>query len=105
MAHPDLSDNWQSMAATPAFRRLVASKKRFLVPTIVFFLAYYLLLCVFAGWAKPLMGTRVFGAVNFGYLFALSQFVMVWVICWLYVRRAAEFDALAAEVAKEEKDA
>ncbi|WP_290587271.1 DUF485 domain-containing protein [Alicyclobacillus sp.] len=104
MTQPNLSDPWANIASATAFRQLVHRKKRFLVPTIIFFLAYYLLLCVFAGWAKSLMGRHILGSVNFGYLFALSQFVMVWVICWLYVRRANEFDRLAEEIKKEARE-
>lgn len=95
---------WEEIVSSGVFRKLVTTKKRFLVPAVIFFLVYYLLLSIFAGWAKSLMGLPVLGPVNFGYLFALSQFVMVWVICWLYVRKASEFDKLAEEVSREAKE-
>ena len=44
------------------------------------------------------METRVSGAVNIAYLFALSQFFVAWIIAALYVRAAARFDKMAAEL-------
>jgi len=40
--------------------------------------------------------------VNIAYLFALSQFFMAWIIAALYVRAAARFDRMAADVLKHE---
>ena len=46
------------------------------------------------GYFPGVMERDVFGEVNVAYLFALSQFVMAWVVMWLYVRRARAFDAM-----------
>ena len=32
------------------------------------------------------------------YLFALSQFLMAWLLAWAYVRAAARFDRMARDV-------
>jgi uncharacterized membrane protein (DUF485 family) len=39
------------------------------------------------------MERRVWGNVNLAYLFALSQFLMAWLVMAVYVRRARAFDA------------
>jgi uncharacterized membrane protein (DUF485 family) len=45
------------------------------------------------------MRTNVIGHINIAYLFALSQFIMAWVLAWLYIRRADNvFDVLAEKV-------
>ena len=41
---------------------------------------------------------KVFGVVNVGYLFALSQFFMAWLLAWAYVRAAGRFDKMARDV-------
>jgi uncharacterized membrane protein (DUF485 family) len=42
---------------------------------------------------------KVWGVVNFGILFALSEFVVAWVIAFVYSKKAnAEFDAMAQEI-------
>ena len=65
---------------------------------MIFFIVYYFALPVLIGYARPFMEKRVFGPVNLAYLFALSQFFMAWIIAALYVRAAARFDKMAADV-------
>jgi uncharacterized membrane protein (DUF485 family) len=95
--------NWQALAASDKFRRLLRAKRRFIVPAMVFFIIYYFALPVLVGYARPLMETRVFGAVNLAYLFALSQFFMAWVVAALYVRAAVKFDKMASDVISDQK--
>lgn len=90
--------DWEALAASDRFRALLKAKRRFIVPAMIFFVVYYFALPVLVGYARPLMEKRVFGAVNLAYLFALSQFFMAWLIAWLYVRAAARFDKMAAEI-------
>ena len=89
---------WQALAASARFQALLKAKRRFIIPAMIFFIVYYFALPVLVGYARPLMETRVFGAVNLAYLFALSQFFVAWIIAALYVRAAAKFDKMAADV-------
>ena len=89
---------WDRIAASAPFRDLLAIKKVFIVPAFVFFIVYYLCLPVLVGYAPGLMSTRVVGAVTLAYLFALSQFLVGWLIAFLYLRAAAKFDALAKDI-------
>jgi uncharacterized membrane protein (DUF485 family) len=95
--------NWQALATSEKFRRLLRAKRRFIVPAMIFFIIYYFALPVLVGYARPLMETRVFGAINLAYLFALSQFFMAWIIAALYVRAAAKFDKMASDVLSDQK--
>jgi len=92
----DVAD-WNRVAAEDDFKRLLASKRRFIVPAVVFFVVYYFALPVLVGYAPRLMDTRVLG-VNLAYLFALSQFFMAWVVAALYVRAAVGWDELARRI-------
>jgi uncharacterized membrane protein (DUF485 family) len=47
------------------------------------------------------MQRKVLGPVNIAYLFALSQFLVTWIIAYLYVRAARKFDAYGATVIKD----
>ena len=76
---------------------LMRKKRAFLVPATIFFLTYYFALPVLCGYAPELMATKVVGAVNVAYLFALSNFVRAWALAGLYVRKARTFDALAQQ--------
>lgn len=90
--------NWAEIEAKPAFRHLLARKAKFIIPATIFFLIYYLALPVLVGYYPELMKKKVWGEVNMAYVFALSQFFMAWVMAFIYVRVAAQWDKSAAEV-------
>jgi uncharacterized membrane protein (DUF485 family) len=85
--------DWEALQAAPEFQRLVAAKRRFIVPATLFFIVYYFALPVLVGYYPGVMERRVWGNVNLAYLFALSQFLMAWLVMAVYVRRARAFDA------------
>jgi uncharacterized membrane protein (DUF485 family) len=89
--------DWERVAKSPEFVALVRAKRRFVVPATIFFVVYYFALPVLVGYAPGVMTTRV-GGVNLAYLFALSQFVMAWILAALYVRAAGRFDRMAREI-------
>ena len=90
----DVAD-WDRVAAMDEFKKLLASKRKFIIPATIFFVVYYFALPVLVGYAPGLMDRRVFGVVNLAYLFALSQFFMAWMIAALYVRAAGKWGQMA----------
>jgi uncharacterized membrane protein (DUF485 family) len=93
--------DWDAAANSPEFEELVTQKRRFVVPATVFFLTWYFGFIILAGVAPDFMGEKVVEGVTIGYLFALSQFIMVWVLAAMYLRRADKvFDPLAAKAAE-----
>jgi uncharacterized membrane protein (DUF485 family) len=106
---PDLSGNRPATAAEdtaaktvgqdPELIELERRHNRFIWPVTVFFLVYYLSLNVLAGAARDFMGRKVFGQFTFGYLFALSQFLMAFIVAWAYTRFARRrIDPLANDL-------
>ena len=89
------TQDWAGIAAQSAFKELLSSKAKFIVPATVFFIVYYFALPVSVGYFPEFMSQKVWGPVNIAYLFALSQFFMAWIIAALYVRAAAGFDKQA----------
>ena len=97
---PDI--DWVAAERSPEFQELVRKRKALVVPGTLFFLAWYFGFIILSGYAPDFMG-REFLTDGFtvGYLLALSQFVMTWVLGWIYVRRATRvFDPLAARAAE-----
>ncbi len=89
----------EAVGKDPEMVELEHRHRRFVWPVTVFFLVYYLALPVLAGTAPDLMGTKLFGQFTFGYLFALSQFLMAFVVAWVYARWAASrIDPLATDL-------
>ena len=93
--------DWDAAAESPEFKELATQKRRFVVPATIFFLSWYFGFIILAGVAPDFMGEKVIEGVTIGYLFALSQFIMVWVLAAVYLRRADKvFDPLAAKAAE-----
>ena len=91
-------EDWERISAAPQFRTLLRRKRAFIVPATVFFIVYYFALPVLVGYFPDFMNRKIIGALNIAYIFALSQFVMAWVLAWLYVRAAERFDRMSAEL-------
>ena len=95
-AHHGATVDWEAAEALPEFQELVASRRRFVLPATIGFLAWYLGFILLAGYAPDFMGESLVGDLTVGYGLALTQFVMVWGLGWLYLRKAdREFDPLA----------
>jgi uncharacterized membrane protein (DUF485 family) len=93
---------WESLAAEPEFQALVRSRRRFVVPATIFFIAYYLALPISVGVFPQVMSRPVLGPLTLAYCFALSQFAMAWILLALYLRRARSFDVRAARIRRQE---
>ncbi|MDR3390742.1 MAG: DUF485 domain-containing protein [Sulfuriferula sp.] len=91
--------NWQAIDADPRFQALHRKKTLFLWGLMIFSVIYYFLLPVGAAYFPEIFKIRVWGPVNIGILFALSEFIVAWFIAVLYSRRAnAVFDSMAQEI-------
>jgi len=99
----DLSHiDWKAIDSRPEFQELHRKKMGFLWGLMVFSLIYYFLLPIGAAYFQDLYKIKVWGPVNVGILFALSEFVVAWLLAWIYARRAnAEFDTMAAAIVRD----
>ena len=94
--------NWNAVDADPRFRELHRRKSRFLWTLMAIAIVYYLLLPLGAAWYPELFRRQVWGPVNIGILFALSEFLMAWGIAFVYARHASRrFDPAAAELIRD----
>jgi uncharacterized membrane protein (DUF485 family) len=91
--------DWQAVERSPEFEELVRRRKRFVLPATVFFLAWYLGFIALCGYAPDFMAESVYEGLTVGYVLALTQFVMVFTLAIMYVRRSAKvYDPLGARV-------
>lgn len=95
---PSNRSEWDRIAGSEQFQDLLQIKKMFIAPAFIFFLVYYFALSVLIGYAPKLASTRVIGTITVAYLFALSQFVVGWIIAGLYLLASARFDALTQDI-------
>ena len=105
-AGEDAAIDWVAAERSPEFQELVTRRRRFVVPATAFFLTWYVGFILLAGYAPDFMGESVHEGLTVGYVLALTQFVMVWVLGWLYLRQADRvFDPLAERATQVALDA
>jgi uncharacterized membrane protein (DUF485 family) len=98
--HDDLRGvDWEAIERSPEFQELVTKRRSFVLPATIFFLAYYMAFILLAGYAPDFMGSSVYEGLTVGYVLALTQFVMVFALGIMYLRRSArDYDPLAERV-------
>jgi len=93
------SVDWDAIVQDSRFQTLHRRKGLFLWGLMVLSVLYYFALPIGAAYHQDLFKIRVWGVINVGLLFALSQFVVAWLIAYVYSRRAGrEFDQISAQI-------
>ena len=94
--------NWAAIDHDPRFQALHKKKTTFLWSLMAISTIYYFMLPIGAAYYPELFKIKVWGPMNVGILFALSEFVVAWTIAAIYARRAnRDFDAMAAEIVRD----
>jgi uncharacterized membrane protein (DUF485 family) len=68
---------------------LVDAKQRAIVPMMVIYIVGYLGLSILAGFGRTLLGTKVVGAVNLGFVLIAANYLMSWLLGVVYARLSA----------------
>jgi uncharacterized membrane protein (DUF485 family) len=88
-------DAWIEGAESPEFRTLIDAKRRSIVPMAVIYVVGYMGLSVLAGFGHGILGIKVLGPVNLGFVLIAGNYVMSWVLAVVYARISANrHDAL-----------
>ena len=96
--HPEV--DWNAAARSSEFEELLQRRRSFVVPVLAFVFVWYFGFIALAGYAPDFMGESIYEGFTVGYLLALTQFVMTWVLGWLYLRQSDRvFDPLAKAAA------
>lgn len=81
-------EQFQAVQKSEEFGRLRSSFRSFAIPMTVAFLVWYFAYVLLSTYAEGLMSTPVLGNLNLGLLMGISQFLMTFLITWLYIRHA-----------------
>jgi uncharacterized membrane protein (DUF485 family) len=91
--------DWERIERSPEFQELVHKRRSFVVPGTIFFLSYYMGFILLCGYAEDFMASSVYEGLTVGYCLALTQFLMVFTLGILYLRKAdRDYDPLARKV-------
>jgi uncharacterized membrane protein (DUF485 family) len=80
--------DWDAAVQEPTFVELQRSRRRFIVPATTFGLAWMLAWVILIAYAPDFMGESIYEGLTVAYLTGFSQYVVVWVLAWMYLRRA-----------------
>lgn len=84
-ADDDDAARWQAAVNTPAFRQLIASKRRLLLPMVLLYLGAFAAVCLLAGYARPWFAQPGAGGYNRGTLLIAGIYLMSWALALVYV--------------------
>ncbi|MEC1347947.1 DUF485 domain-containing protein [Bacillus haynesii] len=87
----------QRSLLTEDYKTLMRARMRFNISVALFALAFALLLPLLAFYTDVLT-IQVFGAISLGWVFFFGQFVLTWLICFMYIRKARRFDSMAEAI-------
>ncbi|MFE7858137.1 DUF485 domain-containing protein [Streptomyces sp. NPDC057403] len=82
------ADVYLEVQRSAAFQEVRRRYRRFVVPGVLVFLAWYVTYVVTATTAPGLMARPVAGAVNVAMLAGLGQFLTTFLLAWAYARHA-----------------
>jgi uncharacterized membrane protein (DUF485 family) len=82
------ADIYLEVQRSAAFQEVRSRYRRFVVPAVLAFLAWYLAYVVAAITAPGLMARPVAGAVNAAMVAGLAQFLTTFLLTWAYARHA-----------------
>lgn len=92
--------NYREIASSQTFQRLLKRKRSFIAPIAIFFFVYYFSLPVLTSYFTFLNQPAI-GAITWAWVFAVTQFIMTWVLCMLYSKKAAQFDQYVSALKNE----
>ncbi len=94
--------DWSAIAQNPKYLELKRKKRVFLFGWWFAASVYYFSLPVLSGYFPQLFKIKLLGAINFGYIFILSQFLVAFFVAILYTKVANNvFDRLTDELVRE----
>ena len=99
----DPKRTFSELVKTEEFSGLLKKKKAFILPASIFFLTYYFMLPILSAYTDVLKGDAFFG-LTWAWVYALSQFAVVWIGGIVYMKNAAKYDKTVEEILTKHKE-
>lgn len=84
-------EEYTKISESSEFKKLVKRKNGYIVKVSVTFLALYIILPILTSFTSVLDGKAI-GDITWVWIYSLGLFIMTWVLCMTYVKKAASFD-------------
>ncbi len=89
--------SYYQLVETADFKGLLQKKKAFIIPVTTFFLTFYFVLPVLAAYTDVLKGDAFLG-ITWAWVYALLQFVVVWIGGIVYLKKSEKYDKIAQNI-------
>ncbi|MCJ8008362.1 DUF485 domain-containing protein [Lederbergia wuyishanensis] len=93
-------EDFERIERSAPFQELLKAKRKFLVPSIILFVAFYLLFPILISYTD-IMDRPAIGDISWAWIYALLLFVMTWTLATIYMKKAVKFDNMVEDVWKE----
>ncbi len=80
---------WIDGVRSPEFHMLIDAKRRSIVPMVMIYVVGYMGLSVLAGFGHGILGMKVLGPVNLGFVLIAGNYIMSWALAIIYARVSA----------------
>ncbi|SDX17896.1 Uncharacterized membrane protein, DUF485 family [Marininema mesophilum] len=91
--------DYKKIVRSPLFQELLQKKRKFIIPTTIFFFVFYFSLPVLTSYTTVLNKSAI-GPISWAWVFAFAQFAMTWGLCLLYSSKAKTFDTIVEQIKK-----
>ncbi|MGN1400582.1 MAG: DUF485 domain-containing protein [Bacillus sp. (in: firmicutes)] len=91
------SAEYTEIVQSVKFQRLLAEKKKFIIPFTIFFFCFYFALPIMTSYTT-ILNTPFIGSITWAWAFAFLQFIMTWSFCMIYSKKARKFDEISEEI-------
>lgn len=81
-----IPDAWIEGVESPDFKMLVDARKKFIVSMLIIFVVGFVGLSLLLSFARPMMGVKIVGPLNLGFVLIIGNYVMGWIIAVVYAR-------------------
>jgi uncharacterized membrane protein (DUF485 family) len=85
--HP--TNPWIDNVQSVEFKTLLDAKRRSIVPMIGVYVVGYIGLSMLAGFGREILGLKVLGSINLGFVLIAGNYVMSWMLAVVYAHISA----------------
>lgn len=89
--------DFEKVSNSQEFRGLMKAKKRFLIPLTIMFLSLYFLLPILTSYTT-ILNKPAIGSISWTWIYSIGLFIMTWILCMVYVKKAGQYDQTAQEI-------
>jgi uncharacterized membrane protein (DUF485 family) len=92
--------DWQAVLASDVLQRIKRERRNTVVTLGIAATIYYFAIPALIAWVPGFFRLHIAPGVNGGLLFVFSQYLFGGAVAWIFIRRTAAVDPVAAELAQ-----